>query len=131
MTDKKKLAPKQKRVLDLLNKGKSPTETAKALGISVNGIYGHMRRIEAKGYAVPRSTNGRSASRKTRTKASPNGSGPIDKIDSGIARLIEQAEDRAKEIEVEAMATNERLVALTAEAEELAKRRKALAAARG
>lgn len=131
MTDKPKLAKKQKRVLDLLTKGKSPGQVAKAMKISVNGVYGHMRRIEAKGYTVPRS--GTPSPTRKRAKASTNGSGPVAQIDAGIAKLIEQAEDRAKKIKVESdeirdeqKTLDARLAGLGTEHEALLARRKAL-----
>lgn len=63
----KALPPKQRRVYSLLVKGKKPDQIAKTLKISVNGVYGHMRRIEEHGIDVSkyrvngsRSSNGRS-----------------------------------------------------------------------
>jgi hypothetical protein len=49
---KAKLTPKQQRVHDLLVAGKDAEEAAKVMGISVNGIYQHKRRIEEAGYKI-------------------------------------------------------------------------------
>lgn len=139
MTTKPKLAKKQAEVLGLLEGGKTPVEVAKKLGISPNGVYGHMRRIEAKGYAVPRGKSNASpakAKRRGRPKASSNGSGPVGAIDAGIKKLIQQAETRSKAIKVEAdkitaeqNVLKDRLARLGAEQNELVSRREALAAA--
>lgn len=133
-SEKPKLAPKQKRVLDLLNKGKTPTQVAKTLKISVNGIYGHMRRIEAKGYEVPRSTEGGGRPKKVARKASPNG--PVKAIDAEIAKLEIAIRDRQKqiakevlEIKSETAALETRADGLLAETSALEQRQKALAAA--
>ena len=132
-TEKAKLAKKQKRVLDLLNKGKTPAQVAKTMKISVNGIYGHMRRIEAKGYEVPRKGG---PARPSKAKASTNGSGPVGAIDAEIAKLSKTIEKRQQEIAQETLeikgqtkALEERTDALLAETNALEQRQKALAAA--
>lgn len=140
MTEKPKLAKKQRRVLDLLEKGKTPSQVAKTLKISVNGVYGHMRRIEAKGYQVPRKGDKpTSAARRVhtaRTKASTNGSGPVGQIDAEIGKLTETIRKRQQEIGKETLeikgqtkALEDRTNALLAETDALAQRQKALAAA--
>jgi DNA-binding CsgD family transcriptional regulator len=141
LTDRPKLAKKQKRVLDLLVRGKTPTQAAKAMKISVNGIYGHMRRIEEKGYEVPRS---RSTAKKAvatpkkpkRRTAPTNSSGPVSQIDTEIAKLEVTIRERQKEIGRETLeikrqteALHERTDALLAETDALGQRQNALAAA--
>lgn len=46
------LTPKQRQVLDLLNRDVSPTEVARRLKISPSGVYGHMRNIRAAGVEI-------------------------------------------------------------------------------
>lgn len=40
---------KQAKVLGLIAKGKSASQIAKAMGISTNGVYGHIRKLKDRG----------------------------------------------------------------------------------
>jgi DNA-binding CsgD family transcriptional regulator len=40
---------KQQQVLDYLRNGKTPAHIAKRMGISTNGVYGHMRKLRKMG----------------------------------------------------------------------------------
>jgi hypothetical protein len=51
------LTHKQREVLAYLHGGVHPTEIAKKLGISRNGVYQHMRRIREAGLAYPTPKN--------------------------------------------------------------------------
>jgi hypothetical protein len=131
-----KLSKKQKKVYDLLQKGKTPKEVASKMGISVNGVYGHMRRIENAGFEVPRSGRGGSSGR-TETPApaaSPNGGGAVSQVDIGVEALVKTIEDRigsikeeADEISDEREKLDVRTEELTKECKELETRHKALA----
>jgi DNA-binding CsgD family transcriptional regulator len=63
LVKKHKLSTKQRVVLSrLMVGGQQPPQIAKAMKISVNGVYGHMRRIEKAGVDLSRfrSSNGSS-----------------------------------------------------------------------
>lgn len=106
----KGLSKKQKKVKSALENGKTPTQVAKSMGISTAGVYGHIRRIQAKGFEVSRLEN---ASRKPeKAKAAPgkqnkaktetrNGVKPAGHIAEGIQDLIRFADDREKQIQEE------------------------------
>lgn len=49
MAEEPKLTDRQREVLRLAQEGKSPTEIGKELGISSQGVHGHMRRLAAHG----------------------------------------------------------------------------------
>lgn len=112
-----KLSPKQTRVLKALEAGKTPDRIARQMKISVNGIYGHMRRIEEHGVDLSkyrRSPNGSSGKRARRSRGpnsrsngrNPNGYSPgvqnflktlaaeesaLQKEDTALTRTIEKA----------------------------------------
>lgn len=112
-----RLSPKQATVLKALEAGKTPEQIAGQMKISVNGVYGHMRRIEAHGVDLSkyrRSPNGSSGNtprrrggRNSRTNGrNPNGYSPgvqnflktlaaeesaLQKEDSALTRTIEKA----------------------------------------
>lgn len=107
----KGLSKKQEKVKSALENGKTPTQVAKSMGISTAGVYGHIRRIQAKGFEVSRLEN---ASRKPeKAKAAPekqskakqesprNGVRPAGHIAEGIQDLIRFADDREKQIQEE------------------------------
>lgn len=98
-----KLSKKQKKVYDLLQKGKTPKQIAAKMGISVNGVYGHMRRIEAAGFEVQRSGRGGSSDRATPAPAaSQNGNGAVAGVDAGVEALVKTIESRIGDIKEEA-----------------------------
>ncbi len=47
MTTVEGLTKKQKQVLGYIAKGKTPKQIATRMGISVNGVYGHIRKLKA------------------------------------------------------------------------------------
>lgn len=150
VASKEPLTKKQQRAFDLLSSGKSPAQAAKRMGITTNGVYGHLRRIREKGHEVTfrgRDVNGSKSSRRSTTTrsaaSSPNGSSPNGKpsfesiqevhktIDSAVVLAtdrLRQIEGRRKEIaaEQEKLASEDR--DLKAEAEELAVEKDQLAA---
>lgn len=116
-----KVTDRQRKVIDGLKAKKTPQAIAAEMGISVNGVYGHMRRLRKAGLipAEKASTNGKSAparkagSRRrattSRRRASSNGSRRngrgvetpvIEAIDAaraaGVARLGEIEQETAK-----------------------------------
>lgn len=97
MTTTTSLSKKQQQVLTHLEKGRTPKEIAKKMGVTVTGIYGHMRRIERKGHTVPRSGQSKPAT-PTPAKASTNGHSQYGKE---TLALIELAERRAETIKSE------------------------------
>jgi transposase len=66
-TTQVELTPKQAEVLRGLNAGKHPQEIAKAMGISVNGVYQHKNRLVKLGAELP-ATKPRPSGRKLATK---------------------------------------------------------------
>lgn len=96
-----KLSPKQKQVYAMLTSDNAtPAQIAKRLKISVNGVYGHMRRIEAAGVDLSkyrRSSNGSSAKTRTRRRsASRNGFSP------GVQRFLKNLDDEEGALKDEA-----------------------------
>lgn len=94
-----KLSPRQSAVLKALESGKKPPQIAKQLKVSVNGIYGHMRRIEAAGVDLSkfRSPNGSSGKRRVRRRsASRNGFSP------GVQRFLKNLDDEEGALKDEA-----------------------------
>lgn len=49
MTAESELTERQREVLALVREGKNPTEIGKALGISSQGVHGHLRRLRGHG----------------------------------------------------------------------------------
>lgn len=109
----KKLSKKQAKVLKALEKGKTPAQVATSMKINVNGVYQHMRRLEEKGYDVPRVGRGNTTRRAAPEKdaidellaAAPkvesNGHDARDLVRKGIVEVIQIASDREKSLEVE------------------------------
>lgn len=99
-----KLTSKQKKVVTALEAGKSPKDIAKSMGISVNGVHGHIRRLRKIG-ALPQPTGSRSraGTRRATTRgrrASSNGrlKSPAARA---LAKAVSQAKGRLHEIDVE------------------------------
>lgn len=110
LAPEKSLPKKQRRVYDLLTSGKTPAEVAKQMKISVNGVYGHMRRIESAGLDLSehRSRNGSSTIRRTRRRStrrtSRNGQSPgvrdfLKTLDQAEANLSNEDKELAKTID--------------------------------
>lgn len=57
--DESKLSDRKREVLSLTRDGKTPTEVAAAMSISVNGVYEHMRVLRKDGF-LPKSRRRRS-----------------------------------------------------------------------
>lgn len=102
--DKTPLTEKQQDVFTLLNDGLTPTEAAERLDTSATNIYGHMRKIKAKGYRLPRLTKGRKPARKPRATAQSNGQSNghvrLDDMPTHIAKAV-AAINEAIEVETE------------------------------
>jgi predicted ArsR family transcriptional regulator len=84
------LTDRQREVLDLVNEGKNPTQIGAALGISSQGVHGHIRRLRGKGlipedYGAPRPA---AAPRKQRD--SPTAVDPHAAIMAAMAGIQEQ-----------------------------------------
>lgn len=47
------LSPRAQEVLELTQQGKNPTEVGAALGITSQGVHGHLRRLREKGLLPP------------------------------------------------------------------------------
>lgn len=107
----KKLSKKQAKVLKALEKGKTPAQVATSMKINVNGVYQHMRRLEEKGYDVPRVGRGNTTRRaapekdaideQVAPKVESNGHDARDLVRKGIVEVIQIASDREKSLEVE------------------------------
>jgi predicted ArsR family transcriptional regulator len=96
-----RLSPKQKQVYAMLTTDRAtPAQIAKRLKISVNGVYGHMRRIEAHGVDLGqfRSSNGSSRKRSPRRRSSRNGNG----FSPGVQRLVKKLDTEEKALKDEA-----------------------------
>jgi DNA-binding CsgD family transcriptional regulator len=99
--DVTKLSPKQNRVWDLLSQDKTPAEIAKVMKITVNGVYGHIRRIERAGIDVSafRSSNGSSRKRGGRRRsASRNRNG----FSPGVQRFLKNLDEEEGALKGEA-----------------------------
>lgn len=73
-SSEEKLTPKQAEVLVALRAGAHPTEIAKELGISTNGVYQHMKRIREAKISFPepkRNSPGRPKSAGTKKRGRP------------------------------------------------------------
>lgn len=107
------LSPKQKSVLKKLEGGKKPPEIAKTMKISVNGVYGHMRRIEAAGVDLSRfrASNG-SRKKPTRKRGAPdansNGHSP------GVVRFLKTLDDEESALKDEARDLEETITSANA-----------------
>jgi transposase len=106
------LPHKQKAVYSFLQGGLKPPEIAKQMKISVNGVYGHMRRIESHDIDLSafRSNNGRSGNGRTRSRRpkqavhDPAIERLLKNLDSDEAALKERAqghETETKRLETE------------------------------
>lgn len=103
---------KQAKVLGYVKEGKTPAEIAKRLRITTNGVYGHIRKLKAKGLI----DGGDPA------PASSNGSHPTASLEE-VHLILAKAKDTAA-ARVEAI--QDRLTAIKATAEELANEREGL-----
>lgn len=136
---------KQQQVLGLIAEGQKPKDIAKRMKISVNGVYGHMRKLKAKGLLtedgqITDSLDGvaAKATAKAKVKAATNGGthgGTVDQVRSiveGTIKTIEnrqgEASTRQKEISVEIARLREEDDALAHEQDTLDKQKAALGA---
>jgi predicted ArsR family transcriptional regulator len=92
------LTERQADVLRLTQEGKNPTDVGRELGISSQGVHGHLRRLRAKGLLPDEEPRPRARRRNGRTPA------PVDYL-SAIRAAAERAEreilDRQAEIDAE------------------------------
>jgi predicted ArsR family transcriptional regulator len=92
------LTERQADVLRLTQEGKNPTDVGRELGISSQGVHGHLRRLRAKGLLPDEEPRPRARRRNGRTPA------PVDYL-SAIREAAERAEreilDRQAEIDAE------------------------------
>lgn len=91
---KVKVTSKQQTVLDGLKAGKSAKEIAKEMRISVNGVYGHIRRLRKLG-ALPKTRSRRGRSRASTSARSTRRNGRPRKM-SEVTRAVKQAHGKAK-----------------------------------
>lgn len=90
-TTAKKLTPRQQRVKDLLDEGKTPTEIAKVLRISTAGVNSHLRAIRRTA-AAPANGNGASVG----PTESNTGNGTMLANVPNIVELIRGQQDAAR-----------------------------------
>jgi predicted ArsR family transcriptional regulator len=92
------LTERQADVLRLTQEGMNPTDVGRELGISSQGVHGHLRRLRAKGLLPDEEPRPRARRRNGRTPA------PVDYL-SAIREAAERAEreilDRQAEIDAE------------------------------
>lgn len=104
------LSTKQRTVLSrLVVGGQKPQQIAKAMKISVNGVYGHMRRIESAGVDLAqfRSRNGSSTKTRKRSRSknrngvvhTPGVMGFLKSLDDSEAKLQKEDAELAATIE--------------------------------
>ncbi len=98
----KQVTTRQQAVIDGLAAGKEPKAIAKEMGISVNGVYGHMRRLKKAGLI---SKNGKKRGRPRRATTSSrstrrNGSRKNGHVPSEAKAISKAVADGRKRIEV-------------------------------
>lgn len=130
MTATKQPTRKQQQVLDLLDQDKTATQIAKAMGITPNGVHGHIRRMRATGLLNKNgqrkaSSNGRAVGAKAPTadQVSALASDALKKIDV----RTEQIAARKSEIKSEFARLEAEDLTLDEEATQLQKQRASLA----
>lgn len=98
------LSPKQTRVLALLRGGKKVPEIAKRMKISVNGVYGHMRRIESAGIDLSeyrRSPNGSSENKPARRRSNRRNGASRNGHTPGVKDFLKSLDDAEKNLQRE------------------------------
>lgn len=99
------LTDRQRDVLRLLREGKNPTEIGRELGISSQGVQGHMRRLRQKGLAEPAAsprTVAPAANARTRGPAAPfDPASTIAAVQQAIADERAKLDRREAEINAE------------------------------
>ena len=143
----KQLTPRQKEIKALMDQGKTPTEVAKKLKISDNGVYQQLRRMRAAGHSVggktatakstsarkpaaskakssgsKRTTSGRSSARKS-TPARPRATTPPIPSQPKLVAMtpLDSIKARREQIDAELTETRENLDAATRAHEEAVK----------
>lgn len=133
---KAELSRKQAQVVLLVQQGKSPKQIATRMKISVNGVYGHMRKIREKGGGhlleqdAPTPTPASSSS----NGSSENGevvSEALTRLHTQIKEAIGTADERLTEIDGRRTEIREQIDALTHEDSELSAESEQLVAERG
>jgi predicted ArsR family transcriptional regulator len=101
------LTKRQKDVLRLVREGKNPTEIGKELGISSQGVHGHMRRLRDRGL-LPAADRAKPAGRPRATanhKVSPTSA--LEAVRATVREQLEAIDARQAAIEREITALTE------------------------
>lgn len=123
-----KVTSRQQQVIDGLKAGKEPKTIASEMKISVNGVYGHMRRLKQNGMssliANGRKSNGRKRGRASTSRRRPssngsrkNGSQRMNPLVGAVLDAKAQAKNRISDIEQEEKKLADEKAALTAAVE--------------
>jgi predicted transcriptional regulator len=109
---KTEVSDRQKPVLEGIEAGKKPADIAKEMGISVNGVHGHIRRLRAAG-ALPKAkarANGgaktKGAAKRTTSARKPSSNGRravsrsnLSPVVTAMRKAHEKADKRVAEID--------------------------------
>lgn len=94
------LTTKQALVLGMLRDGKSPKQIARKLKITVNGVYGHRRKIEAKGYSTDPIEEGTTDEPTNGKVATAIATDVIEKVRANVSEQIDLVDGRLQAIEI-------------------------------
>src|SRR5688500_8847872 len=89
------LTDRQRDVLELHRKGKNPTEIGKELGISSQGVHGHMRRLKQRGLIED---DGPKAGKKPKNGVTHDPSKALEAVQATINQQEQNLMDRLDEI---------------------------------
>ena len=127
-TDESELTDRQRDVLRLHRDGRNPTEIGKELGISSQGVHGHLRRLRGHGLiedgapAAKPAARKRSANERHRGAASAfDPAAAIAAVQQAITQQHTQLDDREAEIDAEIARLRDEKKAIAAARAELSK----------
>lgn len=96
---KKSLPNKQRRVLTLLERGKTIPDVAKAMKITPNAVYGHITRIEKHGVDMSAYRNGSSRNGKRKATHKPSGSLGVERFLNSLGNEEDALKDEAADLD--------------------------------
>lgn len=121
------LTDRQQEVLRLTREGKNPTEVGRELGISSQGVHGHLRKLRQRGLIEGEPTTSTAKPRPARRGAAPRNGTPfdpaatIDAVRQAIAQQREALDAREAEIDSEIATLRDEKQAIAAARKELDK----------
>jgi DNA-binding CsgD family transcriptional regulator len=126
-TDESGLTDRQRDVLRLVREGRNPTEIGRELGISSQGVHGHLRRLRDRGLveaAAPAKPAARKRSANDRQPHAAAGFDPksaIAAVQQAIVEQREQLDTREAEIDAQITQLRDEKKLITATRKELEK----------